>query len=109
MPTALESEFHVAMLTIYTRAKSEAGYTASRFLTLVVERKGLQAARDLLHAPTESEGYTALWELGRLDLTMERMILEPKWKPLFTKAERQIAVDRLRKYEFSGHLTDVED
>lgn len=108
MPSALEAEFDAAMLDIYRRAKADADYTATRFLGMVVDRGGLSTARYLLNAPTVSDGYSALWQRGRLDLTVEAMILERKWWPLFTKAERQIAVKRLRDYEFKGELPDVE-
>lgn len=108
MPSALEADFDAAMLEIYRRAKSDAHYTATRFLGMVVERGGLDTARYLLHATTVSDGYTALWERGRLDLTVEALILEPKWRTLFSNADRQIAVTRLRDYGFRGQLPDVE-
>jgi len=108
MPSKLEGDFDAAMLDIYKRAKSDAHYTATRFLGMVVERGGLETARYLLHAETVSDGYTALWERGRLDLTVEALILEPKWRPLFSRAERQIAIRRLRDYEFRGQLPEVE-
>jgi hypothetical protein len=103
----LEQQFHDAMLDIYKRAKSEAGYTARVFLGMVVERGGLETARYLLHAAKVSDGYTALWERGHLDLTVEAMILQPTWQPLFSAEERKIAVDRLRKYNYTGSLPDV--
>ena len=109
MPSALEAEFHDAMLDIYRRAKSEAHYTATRFLGMVVEQGGLRTAHSLIQAPNVSDGYTALWERGKLELTVERLILEPKWRGLFNDAECQIAITRLRDYKFSGSLPDVED
>ncbi len=109
MPSQLESEFHSAMLEIYRRAKSEADYNATRFLGMLAERGGLETARYLIHAPTVSDGYAALWERDRLDLTVERVILEPNWKPLFTTLERRIAVKRLRDYEYRGALPDREE
>jgi hypothetical protein len=108
MSAALESAFHEAMLDVYRRTKAEACYTATRFLTMVVERGGLETARYLLHAPTVSEGYTALWERGRLDLTVEAVILQPRWMELFGPAERQIAVTRLRDYGFKGALPELD-
>ena len=107
MPTEAESQFNEAMLNIYRRAKAEAGYNATRFLSMVVEHGGLETARYLLHAATVSEGYTALWERKRLDLTVEAMILQPEWQALFSDAERCIAVNRLREYGYSGSLPDV--
>src|SRR6266581_6903856 len=108
MPSKLESEFHDAMLEIYRRAKSEADYNATRFLGMVSERGGLETARSLLHAATVSDGYAALWERRRLDLTVEAVILDPKWEPLFSNQERRIAVERLREYRFSGRLPDID-
>jgi hypothetical protein len=104
----LEAEFDEAMLGIYTRAKAEADYPATRFLGMVVERGGLETARYLIHAETVSDGYTALWSRKRLDLTVEHLILEPRWRPLFTKAERNVAIERLREYQFPGPLPEAE-
>lgn len=107
MPTEAERDFNEAMLDIYRRAKAEAGYNATRFLSMVVERGGLETARYLLHAATVSEGYAALWERKRLDLTVEAMILRPECEALFSDVERRIAVNRLREYGYSGALPDV--
>ena len=107
MPTDIESQFHEAMLDIYRRAKAEAGYNATRFLSMVVEHGGLKTARYLLHATKVSEGYTALYERKRLDLTVEAMILRPEWQAVFSDTERRIAVNRLREYGYWGSLTDV--
>src|SRR5436190_23748324 len=107
MPTDAERNFHEAMLGIYRRAKTEAGYNATRFLGMVVERGGLETARYLLHAQTVSECYAALWERKRLDLTVEAMILQPEWLALFSDVERRIAVNRLREYGYSDPLPDV--
>ena len=107
MPTEAESQFNEAMLNIYRRAKTEAGCNATRFLSMVVEHGGLKTARYLLHAATVSEGYTALWERKRLDLTVEAMILQPEWQALFSDVERRIAVNCLREYGYSSSLPDV--
>lgn len=100
MPTDLEKRFHSAMLDIYQRAKSEAGYNASRFLSMVSDLGGYEAARTLLHAPKVSDGYTALWERNHLDLTVEAVILKSEWRDLFSEAERKIAQERLLEYGY---------
>lgn len=109
MATGLESQFHEAMLDVYRRAKAEAGYTATRFIGMVAERGGLETARYLLHATTVSDGYTALWERGRLDLTVETVILQPQWRELFSKAERQTAITRLRDYGLTAPFPNVDE
>ena len=83
---ALISEFDEEMLGIYQRALSEAHYRATRFLAMLHEHRGLKTARLLIHSSTVSEGYAALWERNRLELTVEAVIHDnPKWHPLFTE------------------------
>jgi len=100
MPTDRENQFHRAMLDIYVRAKEQAGYNATRFLNMVNEHGGPDAARILLHAEAVSDGFTALWERQRLDLTVEALILKPQWHDLFTDEERQVARKRLADYGY---------
>ena len=101
MPKQQEIEFHEAMLNIYRQAKSEAKYNAQRFLQMVVDHGGLEAARMLIHADNVSDGYTALWERGRLDLTVEAMIVEsPKFHSLFSDDEMKICSNRLSDYRY---------
>ena len=102
MPNQLEIEFHEAMLNIYRTAKSEAGYNAQRFLQMVVDHGGIEAAKMLINSRTVSEGYTALWERGRLDLTVEAIVLETKkYHPLFTPDELQVCAERLKEYKYN--------
>ena len=67
---------------------------------MVSDQGGYEAARTLLHASTVSDGYTALWERGHLELTVEALILKPEWHDLFSEAERNIARQRLIDYEY---------
>jgi hypothetical protein len=97
----LESAFAQEMHGIYQRALSEAGYKATRFLHMLHDHGGLQAARMLIHAATVSEGYSALWERGRLDLTVEAMILDnARWHPLFSDDELTACERRLLDYGY---------
>lgn len=100
MADAADAEFTEEMLDIYRRAKDEVGYNASRFRQMVVEHGGLATAKRLLHSPTVSDGYEKLWEEGRLDLSVEALVLDPGWASLFTEEELQIARDRLEEFGF---------
>ena len=105
MPLDLEKVFDEEMMNIYRRAKSEAGYTASIFHKMLCKHRGLQTARILINAPKVSDGYTALWELRRLDLTVEALILDnPKWHPLFTKDEIEKVKKRLVDYQYKNAI-----
>ena len=105
----LVEEFDEAMYELYRRALSEANYQAARFLEMLYAHRGLETARILLHAPNVSDGYTALWERGRLDLTVEAVIHDnAKWHPLFTNEELAICQGRLRDYGYfkKGHASE---
>ena len=91
----LEVQFDQAMMSIYRRALYECGYNATRFLQMVREYGGLQAAKILLHSPGLQYGFEILWERGRLDLAMEALILKTPWSQLFTDEEKEIARVRL--------------
>jgi hypothetical protein len=99
--SAREAGFHEAMLEIYQRARTECKYTATRFLQMVAERGGLQAARQLLHTTGMSDGFTELCLCKRLDLTVEAHVLDPKWRELFTEEEVKIAEKRLSEVGYS--------
>jgi len=94
----IERRFHRAMVLIYETAKRELGYNATRFLQMVSEQGGLATARQLLWSDVPSEGFTTLWERGRLDLTVEAHVLHSEFASLFTDKDREQARARLEAY-----------
>lgn len=103
--TALEKDFDKAMMKIYHRAKSEANYTASLFLNMLSEHGGVETAHRLIHRPAPSDGYTALWERKRLDLTVEAVICDDaRWHSLFVNETLEIAKSRLEEYGYKQSL-----
>jgi hypothetical protein len=93
--------FNDAMIQVYVRAKKECNYTARWYLDMVATRGGLQAAKDLLQTREDVQsGLTKLWELGRLDISVENLVLQPEWQALFTREEREVARQRLKDHGF---------
>jgi hypothetical protein len=90
------------MVRIYERAKAEINYVATRFLQLVSEKGGVEAARQLITSDRPSDGFTTLWERGGLDLSVEALVLRPEFQELFTDHERTLARERLRSYDYQG-------
>jgi hypothetical protein len=84
---SLEAAFHQKMVDIYERAKSECHYNATRFLQMVEEHGGLQAAKQLIASKRLSEGLIKLWEMRRLDISMEALVIQEPWSSLFTAEE----------------------
>ena len=96
-----QTAFTGAMLDIYARTLKETGYRASLFFRMINDQGGYQAAITLIHASRPSDGYTALYQRNRLDLTVEALVLRPEWTDLFTDDDRLAAHKRLSDYEFS--------
>ncbi|SCL53627.1 Part of AAA domain-containing protein [Micromonospora citrea] len=94
--SGLERAFHQAMVRILVRARDEANYNPTLLLRMVTEMGGLVAARRLLHNPVVSDGFTALWERGRVDLTVEALVLQAEFHPLFTEGELTVASCRVK-------------
>ncbi|HEX7556465.1 MAG TPA: hypothetical protein VF338_07555 [Leptolinea sp.] len=99
-PTPLELDFHKEMLAIYRNAKEKCGYNATRFLQMISNNGGLKTAKKLLATSEPSDGFTVLWEHGRLDLTVENLVLNPKYSELFAAEEFATAKMRLKAYGF---------
>src|SRR4051812_49356859 len=70
-----ERAFGRAMTQIYHDARHE-GYVASYFLRMLAEVGPIQTAKKLITSEAPSEGFARLFELGRLDLTVEALVLE---------------------------------
>ena len=70
------------------------------------EHGGLETARILINSPKVSDGYTTLWELGRLDITVEALIHDnAKYQELFTKEELKTVRKRLADYQYKPAKT----
>ncbi|HEX3600006.1 MAG TPA: hypothetical protein VHU84_07670 [Lacipirellulaceae bacterium] len=98
---SLELRFDAAMMDIYRRAHDEANYNATRYHQMLTAHRGLGTAQLLLNADAVSDGYTALWERERLDLTVEALIIDhPEFYSLFTNDELGRARSRLHDYGY---------
>ena len=98
--TILEKRFEQEMIDIYMTAKKECGYNASRFLQMVGAKGGLAAAKQLISKPGGTDGFTTLWEHGRLDLSVEAHVLKAEYAELFTDEERRMCRERLEQFGY---------
>ncbi|WP_405084914.1 DUF262 domain-containing protein [Microbispora sp. NBC_01389] len=103
----VHAEFDAAMRSVYDRARSEANYHASYFLSMLAEHGSMETARRLLRSPAVSDGFAALWERGRLDLTVEALVVRPRFAELFTYDEIEIARHRLGQFGWSGPAAEI--
>ena len=100
--STLEQQFHEEMLQIYEAAKRlKPPYHAPRFLRMVNEHGGKDAADRLLATGEPSEGFTQLFMRGpeNLRLSVEYLVLQSSWRELFTDEQLATARSRLEEYE----------
>lgn len=93
-------EFARRMSGVYRRGRDEAGYNATYFRTMLAEHGPLATAHKLLAAPAVSDGFAALWERGRMDLTVEAVVVEPQFAELFSADEIAAAQRRLEQFGY---------
>lgn len=98
--TILEKRFEQEMIDIYMTAKKECGYNASRFFQMLGAKGGLAAAKQLISKPGGTDGFTTLWEHGRLDLSVEAHVLKAEYAELFTDEERRMCRERLEQFGY---------
>lgn len=96
-PTVLatESDFHDEMESLYRRAGDAINYWPHRFRGAVRRHGGLPYAKKLLAPGAPSVGFDRLAQAGRADLSVECLVLDPRFRHLFTKEERDEARSRL--------------
>jgi hypothetical protein len=99
-PDILSARFHDDMLETYHLLSRQYGYRATYFLQMIEEHGGVETARRLIKSAQPGEGLTRLWELKRLDLSVEAYVLHAEYTPLFTEEERRIASERLKAYGY---------
>ena len=93
------SQLEAAMHEI-CRESRRLGYVPTRFLQLLNEQGALGTAHQLLPSDQYHDGFTRLWDLRRLDLSLKCVVLKPVFRPLFTEKELNVARCRLRKLDF---------
>ena len=98
---ALEQQFNEEMRNIYVVAKKELKYNATRFLQLLSEKGGVAAAKQLIAKDGGTYGFEVLWEMGRLDLSVEALVLKPMYQSLFTDEECALCRERLEKHGYT--------
>ncbi|GMO70284.1 MAG: hypothetical protein Ta2A_18830 [Treponemataceae bacterium] len=76
------------------------GYKPRAFMTMRITDGTINAVKKLINSNEIPSGFTVLWEKGRLDLSMEKIIQEPEWENLFTDADRSKAKKRLVDYGY---------
>ncbi|MEW6265363.1 MAG: HNH endonuclease [Thermodesulfobacteriota bacterium] len=95
----MESQLHQEMIDMFYISGNETGYWGRYFLRSVKKNGGLQTAKKMLSKrlenPSKQKGFQALIEVGRPDLSLESLVLQPRFRDLFSPDELDEAKRRL--------------
>ena len=95
MTTSVEEEFEQAVQELNARSIRELGRRDVRFEQMLARHGGLETARRLLDDPKIHKGLVRLSMIGRVDLSVEWLVVERPWPGLFSDeriatAERRV-------------------
>lgn len=112
MRIELERQFEEQALAVYENGKKHLNYRASRFLQKIRSDGGVAAAKAWLRPKKDDKptnGFLRLVEHGRLDLSLEAVVLNERWGALFSEVELAVARQRLAKYGYFEIAADHRD
>ena len=88
-----KQRFHNDMVDLYKRGKT-VGFNSTRFLNMISEYGGYETACRLIAGRDDVSGFTELWAIDRLDLSMEHLVVN-EWSHIFDEEQVKICADRL--------------
>lgn len=101
LTNSLEDQFNEEMFELYRRTERETNYNPRTFLDMLNRNGGIRTAQRLLGTAEPSDGYTKLYKLKRLDLTVEAFTWDnPNFQELFSPEELKIVQKRLTDYGY---------
>jgi len=90
-----EKQFYAALMHLREVIRMECGLQLNGLRTLLDHREGADPARELLRPNARLDTFSALLSRGRADLTVEYIVLQDRWRGLFTDVELNVARARL--------------
>jgi len=103
----LKEELRDRYISTYKECK-KFKYFPTAFLSMVTSDDDIvEVTRRLIHKKGVTDGFVTLFMNKRMDLAAEKIILEPKFRVLFSQKDLQSAYDRLKEYQYED-LNQIE-
>ena len=101
----LEEQFKEALYEICDEAR-KINYRPAPFEQMLHDWGAVATAQRLLGSDPPQYGLNRLWDLQRLDISLECVVLKPEFQPLFTEKQLDVARRRLRDRGFDPTLCE---
>jgi 5-methylcytosine-specific restriction enzyme A len=105
-----DAELTQALLDSYYAAGKQTGYWGRRFYQAVNRKGGLATVKPMLtpRSANQRKGLDAILEAGKPELSVEAVVLQPRFRALFTSVELKAAAERLGEYGKQAQLNMKE-
>ncbi len=100
MKSTNEQDFEQELVRTY-KVAAQHGYHATYFMQMLGERGGVGTAEHLLGDEKVQSGLFRLKEEGLLHLSVENLVLNPRFSELFLSKCRRAAEERLKALNFT--------
>ncbi|MHB0874684.1 MAG: hypothetical protein ACYC5O_01430 [Anaerolineae bacterium] len=97
--SSLEAELYAALHTSY-EAGAKRGYRATRFEQMLEAHGAIETAKMLLADSRGQSGLYKPWDLNLLSDSLEAIVLQPRFRCLFTAEELAEARRRLAQLDY---------
>ena len=104
-----DDEFTTFLRGKAMEAQIALNYRPALFLQMLGSSGGYQTVSSLISQPKPSDGFTKLWEGGRLDLSVEALVTESRWRRCFDANLLVAAEMRLSKAGYVVALPEQPD
>lgn len=98
---AKKQAFHNDMINLYKRTSKELKYKSTKLLDMINKYGGYEAAIKFITSESNKFDFTILWENERLDLSVEGLITNIKYRELFPEDVVNFCDKKLKEYNFS--------
>ena len=106
---SVQNDFDREMELLYRRTGDATGYWAGYYLREVRKRGGLAVAKRLLDSKRNvSDGFKTLVKVKRADLSVEALVLQPRFSSLFAPPELEVARQRLKQLPDSAFPSPID-
>ncbi|ONI44038.1 hypothetical protein AN641_08635 [Candidatus Epulonipiscioides gigas] len=96
----LKELFSKEMLILYKQISKQIKYKSQNLLKYINEYGGYQAALKYIYTPSYTNDFSALWEAGRLDLSIEVLLLNEKYRSIIAPDVINFCTRRLNEYNY---------
>lgn len=80
----MKDAFNSEMKHVYKNAAA-VGVKFTRLRNMLESEEGYKVAIELISKPKVTDGVTNLWEIERLDLSIEALVLQKRFRSLFSE------------------------